>query len=289
MHRHTLSPFQFFQTAMKIISKIVIAAVSAIMLFSCNEDLKEASDVAMFITPGASAEVSLSSGDVVRYKVDFYTTSDYVSKFKIESFDSYLGNIIHKDTTFNEKVSSLNFDFRAPATDRDSLPVTLTFSAWDNKGHKCEATRTLIIKNKQILSDEKNGIVLWKPGNNLPDALSFSDPSQTFCMADTPDSARADLYITCDDSFENISLLSNTKAGFVRNNNFNYAEATAISIQSVYSGSRFDDVIRDLRVNDIILVGHNKIAEGVFRVHNIIRTGNNNEKCIQLAFKGISQ
>lgn len=241
----------------------------------------------MFITPKASDEITALSGDVVRYKVDLYTTGNYINRFKVESFDSYFGNITQKDTALDESIPSIYFDYHAPVIDRDSLDVTLTFHAWDDNNNKCEATRSLMIKNKLILAEEKSGIILWKPGNGLPDALFFSDPAQTFCMTDSPDSARADLYIKSDDSFELISLHSNSKAGFVRNNNFNYTEATAMSIQSVYSGSRVDDVIRDLRVNDIILVGHNKIADGVFTVLNIIRTGNDNEKCIRLSFKGV--
>ncbi|MDE6354587.1 MAG: hypothetical protein K2L56_06005 [Prevotella sp.] len=81
------------------------------------------------------------------------------------------------------------------------------------------------------------------------------------------------LYIEVDAVFENVKVKSGSSARFVRNNSFDYAAASATSVQAVFVGSRHDDVVDNLRVNDIILVGHGDRAEGVMRVMNIIRTG----------------
>lgn len=272
---------------MRSIQYLLVPLISNILLLSCDEDIKNASDIAIFITPGASTKARVCSGDIVRYDIDMYTTHEYVKRLKVESFDSYHGVISVKDTTWDTTVKSIAIDYVAPSSDRDSLNITLTFTAWDNAGNKCEAQRTIIVKDKQILIAEKSGIVLWN-GNNMPDALSFNEPDATFCIGITPDSAKADMYIKSEDNFSTVSLYSNTKSKFVRNNSFNYPAATARNIINVFSSSRADDVIYDLRINDIILVGHGTIAEGAFIVSNIIRTGNNNERCMQLSFKSIS-
>ncbi len=129
------------------------------------------------------------------------------------------------------------------------------------------------------------GVYLYNHKN--PNALSFTDVSQTFNVQTSPDSLFADLLIEADEDFTNISWKSKTRAKFVRNNTFNYTMATAPRINSVYSSSVRSDVVRDVRINDIILVGHNE-AEGVFFVENILNKGNSNgEFCIQLRYKGI--
>lgn len=262
------------------------AALCAVCLFSCDDDVPDASDVAVIVTPVASTEVVVQSGDKYIYKCDLYTTHSYVKRLTVKSTDTFMGEIVQLDTTFTEATNSCNFVYVAPQIDRDSLDVSLTFNGWDNEGNKCEVKRKLMIKNEQVLVGEKSGIVLFAPSSGHPDALWFPEPSQTFSWKNSPDSVKADMYIVTD-NFSLVDLHSNTAAKFVRNNTFDYAAATALSIQAVYAGSVKTDLVNDLRINDIVLVGHNDKAEGVFRVANVIRTGDVNERCLQLAFKGI--
>ncbi|MDO4309449.1 MAG: hypothetical protein Q4C43_01805 [Prevotella sp.] len=272
---------------MNRILTILFPALLALTFFSCNEDEKEVSDVAIFIDPGASVPVTVSSGDKYLYHIDLYTTHDYVRQLTVSSFDQYQGKVIVKDTSWTERCDSYDFVYTAPVTDRDSLRVTLTFTVTDNAGSTGEVQRQVLIRNRQVLVPEKSGIVLWAPETGRPDALGFGDPSKTFNLSASGDSASADLYIEVDAAFENVKVKSGSAARFVRNNSFDYAAASATSVQAVFVGSRHDDVVDNLRVNDIILVGHGDRAEGVMRVMNIIRTGDEGERCVQIAFKGL--
>lgn len=267
-----------------------LLAFSFVCIFSfsaCTEDSKEVSDVAIFIEPGAASEVVANSGDKILYHIDMYTTHDYVSRLRVASFDSFNGEVAVRDTLWDGPCKSYDFVYTVPAADRDSLDITLTFNAWDNVGNKCEAKRRIVVLGKSILIGEKSGIVLWPAATGRPDALAFEEPSQPFAWKESPDSVRADMYIDSDVLLNNVALRSRTSAKFVRNNSFDYAAATSVSIQAVYAGSRRDDMIDDLRVNDIILVGHDGRAEGVFRVTNILRGANEESNCVQLAFKGV--
>lgn len=272
---------------MKILTRILLVAFCAVALSSCNEDEKEKSDIAVFIEPGASVPVVLGSGDKFRYHLDLYTTHGYVQHLRVTSFDSYQGEVVVKDTTWSSRTDTYDFIYTAPAVGRDSLAVTLTFSAADDAGSMCEVTRKLLIRNKLVLVDEKSGIVMWATETGRPGALMFADPSKTYNIVSAGDSAVADMYIDTDPTLENVRLKTNTQAKFVRNNSFDYAAATAASVQAVYVGSRRDDMVDNLRINDIVLVGHGERAEGVFRVVGIIRTGDADERCVQLAFKGV--
>ena len=166
--------------------------------------------------------------------------------------------------------------------------MRLRFRATDNLGNEAKVTRTVNIKNKMVSLTEKTGIVLYDPATGMPDAISLADVSQPFNLADSPDPESADIYIEADVDFSPITWRSNTQAKFIRNNTFNYVEATASSINSVYRSSVREDRIADIAVNDIIIIGHGDAADGVFQVKNILR-GDSHPHCIQLSYKGISR
>jgi hypothetical protein len=266
---------------------LLAASLFLSLTTSCGEDQKELSDVAILVSPKAEARVAIVSGEKARYQIEFFTTHQQVTRLKVRSFNAVEGELVLKDTTFASKPTIYDFVYAAPFVSRDSLEVLLTFEAWDNEGHKCDVRRTLMIKNQSVIIAEKSGIVLWSPQSGRSDALSFDSPSQTFSWQHSPDSVRADLYLTADADFQTLDFQSNTKAKFIRNNSFDYASATALTIQAVYESSYRSDRIDQLQINDIILVGHSQQAEGVLRIQNIIRQGSEADRCIQLAFKGI--
>ena len=271
----------------RFITTLFSACCCMLMFLSCDNDSKDISDVAIFIEPSASRPVEINSGDKYRYHIDFYTVHNYVQRLRVSSFDQYNGELSLCDTAWTERAVDYDFVYTAPFSDRDSLRVTLTFRASDDAGSTCEVQRTVIVRSHEVLAGEKSGIVLWRQDGGRPDALGFAEPSKTFSLSASGDSARADMYINADADFAAVQLKSATSARFVRNNSFDYAAATAVSLQAVYAGSRHDDVVDNLRVNDIVLVGHGSVAEGVFRVTNVLRTGPADERCVQLAFKGI--
>lgn len=260
----------------------------ALTFVGCNdEDKKELSDVAIMITPLSGDSITLKSGEKIRYTIDFHTQHDYVKQLKVSSFDAVRGKVDILDTIFNGKLSTYFFDYSTPYINRDSLIILLTFEAWDNAGSQCRTTRTVIVLNSSHIIEEKSGIVLRSSESGMPDAFSFANPSQTFNWKQSPDSVNADIYLVADSEFSNLWLLSKTKAKMVRINSFDYPSATAPALQAVYEGVVRDDRIDNLHVNDIILVGHDINAEGVMMITNIVRTGTNQERCVQLSFKGV--
>ena len=255
---------------------LISVAVAALWLASCEEDLHDPSDVALFVSPSASEVPEVYVGDKQLYEVEMYTQH------------SYFGERVLKDTTWGGPVPSFRFVYEALPADRDSLEVELTFRAWDDAGSTCEVSRSLLVLGREVLLAEKAGIVLYPPSSGRPDAMSFADPSQTFSWLTSPDSVRADMYIDADAGLSQVTLRSNTAAKFVRHNSFDYAAATAPGLQAVYASSNRVDAVASLAVNDIVLVGHGERAEGVLRVSNIIRDPYGGESCVQIAFKGLA-
>lgn len=289
-----LSVLWHLQTIYTMTKKTIPSLLSAVFLYTlavgCTEDLPDASDVALFVTPRKDTTIVLNSGDKMRYQLQVYTTHDYLLKVGVKSFDSYAGYAILLDSTYSKRMAQTDhyFVYTAPEIDREELEVELTFTAEDNDGHLAEVTRMLKVKNKLIVLNERSGVVLYAPASGNPDALSFDDVSQPFILSESSDSLNADIYLTSNDDFTSIEWRSKTHTRFVRNNSFNYTTATATRINQVYQSSVRTDFVDNIRINDIILVGHGNTAEGVFHVKNIIQpSGLGNDACIQLGYKGI--
>lgn len=267
---------------------LCITVLAIAPLTSCDEDKKEISNVAIFITPERSDTLVAMSGDKLRYTVELYTANDHVKRLMVTSFDAVNGHLELEDTTFSDKKDIYYFNYSTPIVNRDSLNVTLTFEAWDNEGNTCQVERYVVVKNSTHLIEEMTGIVLHAPESALPNAFSLKQPSQTFCLQTSPDSLNADVYLVADNDFVNVALRSNTKAKMVRINTFDYPVATAASVQAVYESQRRSEQVDNLSINDIILIGHDDKAEGAIHITNIIRTGTSAEQCVQLSFKGIT-
>ena len=273
--------------------KLLYTAICLTTLFipgACTEDTPDVSDVVVFVEPSNDSLPTLYSGDKKRYELELSTIHDHIHRFSIKSFDVYRGYITLLDSVCEQKRNSFTYDFvyTAPEIDREQLMVELTFTVEDNEGNVAENKRNLRVKNKLITLNELNGIVLYSPYSDNPDAINLADVSQPFTSKFSPDSLKADLYVEADTTFIRINWKSRTKAKFVRNNSFNYTTATATQIQAVYQSSVRSDAVQNLSVNDIILIGHNDTAEGVFHIKNIIPADESGNKgCLQLGYKGI--
>lgn len=278
----------YFSDMRNVYTTILLCFFGGLLFSSCDNDVKSPSPIAMFITPNAEDTLSLESGDKARYVLDFYVPGGQLKRLSIKSFDSYLGETVLKDTNFQEEVKTYTFVYTAPLIDRDSMISNLEFKASSTTGEECGVKRTVLIKNALILITERTGIVLRNGAEGLDNAICFAQPTQPFNSINSPDSALADFLIETDTDFQYVTAKSNTAAKFVRNNSFNYAMASAPNIQTVYKSSTRSDIIGNLQTNDIILVGHGDRAEGVIRISNIIRTGNSNERCVVISYKGIS-
>lgn len=254
----------------------------------CTEEDNTPSDVAVIVKPNSDSPVFLNSGEHALYSISLTTSHSYVDNLKITSFDPESGMATCLELPCDSKYVSHDFIYTAPEFRRDSTEVTLTFEATDNEGNSAKVKRYVIVVNNGISMDEKTGIILYAPGMNRPDALSLSDVSNPFSLADTPTPEDADIYMELTDNNEKINWRSKTRTKFVRYNSFKYSNATANSISSVYTNSIQTDFVSDILINDIIIVGHGRDAAGVFQVVNIIRKQDSNEvDCIRLNYKEI--
>ena len=259
------------------------------MISSCTNNSDEISPLALFVRPTQEANLTvLQSGEFKPFLLKFYTTGDFARHLSIKAFNTITGERVLLDSTFETKCDSMRYIYRAPELNVDSVVETISFYTYNNESN-AEAVRKVAIVKKFLLLQELTGIILRNQDENLGNAMSFKSPSQIFCIKNSPDSIVADLYLECADEFDKLSFKSRTDTKFARYNNFDYPTATALTIQNVFESSNLHDEIYDLKTNDIILVGHGSQADGVILITNIIKSGANTEKCVQLSFKGIDR
>lgn len=249
-----------------------------------NDDF---SGVAIIISPSVDKPANLFSGEKTLYDIKVTTESASVSSLKISSFDPENGMQLIFDSICASKEVIFSYVFTAPQLNREKAEMKLTFEATDNEGNRMSVNRTVIVKSRAVTIAEQTGIILYMPGTGLPDALTLSDVSRPFVLAEAPRPDTADVYLQTDPDFGNITLRSNTQTKFIRANNFNYSNASATSINAVYAGSIPADFVPELNINDIIIVGHSSAADGVFQVADI-RRENIYGGYVRLNYKGIA-
>lgn len=254
------------------------------MLTNCHE---EPETLALNVSPKENEVPSLYAGEKTLYEVTVKDPKGSGSRLQISSFDQEQGMQQLVDTTFTTAEGKYTFVYTAPEFQREKTEVKLTFSVEDNDGENKSTTRKVNVHSRSLTIKEFTGIVLYGPESGRPDALLLDDVTRPFILSESPRPDTADVYLTANADFGNITLRSNTETKFIRANTFNYSVASASAIVSVYENSIHSDLVRDLEVNDVIIVGKGGCARGVFFVSNILR-GYGASDCIQLSYKTIN-
>lgn len=105
--------------------------------------------------------------------------------------------------------------------------------------------------------------MLYAGNSGREDGFSLSAPSQTF-ICNLSDSTRIDIYAYSNPNDKTKQLSrewrTNTDVEFIKNNTFDYVNATSISIENIYRSSVRSNHVKDLKRSDIIIVGKKDFA-----------------------------
>lgn len=274
---------------MKKIVCLLCLCMTLTAFHSCSEEeTQELSDIALIITPSPADSIVLQSGDRKLFNMKYYVnTGGKVERLQVKSVDVENGELTLADTTYAETVQEATFIYVAPQTTRERLSVKLTFTITETSGRKTTQTRTVTVNSRLLMLQEVGPVVLYMASDKA-DAIMFNEPTQVFDHVLEAESRLPDLYLdvdTLEDGTHPLAFMSGTETRFVRANSFDYASASANAIQTVYANSVRMARIDALQTNDIIIAGHGAQAEGIMFIQNIVRTGTDNELCLQMRYK----
>lgn len=243
-----------------------------LLLSSCVKE--NVSPVNLFITRSDEYGDSVSHSQYILFHIKAISNTKPISHLKCTSFDSENGIDLVFDTIFADGPMKVEYDyplFTKYYTTTENMEVKLSFTVYTTEdetmtqvvyyhvvGNVLLTPYENIILYSGALSDKKNGL-----------SLEWVTP----IIVQTADSTETDIY-----DFHSLDLSpdilsrewrSKTGISFVRFNDFNFPAATIKYLQDSYlAGNKFSS-ISNLTNGDIVLVGRDNTAIGVFQIQAI--------------------
>jgi hypothetical protein len=162
------------------------------------------------------------------------------------------------DTTIIGATADFYWVYQAPSSGVED--VILTFRVFDNDGISNSTLRRMIIEGNALL-EQTTGHLLYS-GYNVSSLNGFDiSAAEPLNLASLADSSGVDLieFDLEDDEELSYSFSSYSGIKFIRNNDFNYAEATNQSAMDSYESSTPQSIISNVNVDDIIIAKYDTV------------------------------
>lgn len=204
----------------------------------------------VFVLPGA-LNIPANGGELIEFDIELLAGDNPLSNFRVIQKPINGLTSIMLDTTITGQQSSFFYLYDVPIGGED---IIVTFTALDTEGYKGETVRRLALQGNNFLS-ESSGHTLYsrysEAGNN---AFDLNESSPQF-LATEPDSMLVDLMELdpTNDSTLSYSWSSLSGVKYVRNNSFNYPEATQAAAENTFASSTPIEVISNLEEDDILI------------------------------------
>ncbi|MBX7053273.1 MAG: hypothetical protein K1X54_14660 [Flavobacteriales bacterium] len=232
----------------------LICAVAIMGIASCRDQEKEGP--AIYIDP-SSIVLSSNAGDLLEFTVTANGGDFNLQQIKILQKPEGGVTSTLLDTIVSGSKTEFFYVYQVPS---GSPRILLTFKAIDTDGNEASTLRDLYVESSVYLT-ETTGHELYSPfhfgANN-----AFNIAGSTWYQLDTdPDSSGVDILEADATNDGNLSLNITSWSGirFVRNNAFNYAEATGSSAMNSYQSSIPQQLITDIQVNDILITEYDTV------------------------------
>jgi hypothetical protein len=243
---------------MKVHQSIFISCLSAVLLtvllWGCKE--KEPLPPAIFVSPQPTTLYG-DANDIIEFVVSATAGDNALNRIVITQ--KPLGGITTtlKDTIVSGRESDFYFVYIIP--EGETL-LLLSFTIYDNEGYSATIARTINVEAAGYLT-ETTGYELYSPWN-FGGNDGFNIASLSSIQLDAGgDSSIVDLteFDDLDDSTPSNVLSSLSGIKFVRNNAFNYPQATSQSAENTYTSSTPVQLVTNVAVNDILITEYDTI------------------------------
>lgn len=248
--------------------KHILPLIATLLLGACTTE-DDASEVILFVSPSS---LTAGGGETIRFEIEARTRNERIARFEIGSFDAGGAKELFSAEPGMQSYE-YTFFYQAPYFLADSTRIELTFRATDNIGQKQELHHNLtVLRSNSSPLPEKAGITLWSPHSGKPDGFSLTTAQPLLCA--TADDEQIDIYLYADPNTADPDLLTRewrTRTGvrFARANNFDYAAATETALRAVYANSVRHNYVRDLAIDDVILIGRETEVWGAIKIAGI--------------------
>lgn len=277
---------------MHLHTSCLLAAIASITFFGCEEDPSPV--FSSFVNKTELAETH-QYGDIIRIEIFALSDKGALKSLKLSTYDVQNGEQLYLDTTLAVQRTSIYYYYAIPYFDKDTIQIDLQLEAINDNGDKSNQTFPITAYGsgrKNLV--EYSGLILYGGRSNRPNALELNNPTQTFDLASV-DTTLTDVdiyaYAAPNDTSEALSRewRTCTNTEFVRFNDFDYAQATSISLSNLYNAAHRTNRIADITNGDKIIVGKDGQAWGVFLIVMCYDEDGVNEDGYLLNFKRIAE
>jgi hypothetical protein len=231
--------------------------------YSCKNET-DASDVQVIVSPD-SLVLHADNEDIISFKINLLALKEPLTELQITQTTTKTGTSILLDTAISFQKFYMVYNYNVPGSIYEKN-IKLSFIAKTASDYS-RSDKNIVLDSVHTELNESSSHVMYSASLNANNAFSLT---RRQVMNYPSDSAFSDIY-DYHDSQSNASLLtcewrSATGMFFSRFNDYNYAEATARSLQDCYSNASKNSRISSLKDNDIIMVGHSTKALGVIKI-----------------------
>ncbi len=235
---------------------ILLCLLSIPLLFAtCKQEVLTPG---ILVSPG-TINIYANAGELIEFTIEALAGDKDLQNIKIEQkpIGSVTSTVL--DTIITGRRASFFFVYNIPEGHEELI---LSFTAIDTDGNQGQTARRLTITGNEFLQESPGNEIYSVYSNGNPNVFDIDELSPLF-LSNQPDTASIDIIELDPDDDD---LLSNTWSSwsgikFVRNNSFNYPEATQSSAAGSYESSTALQVINNLQVDDILITKYDTINQ----------------------------
>lgn len=227
-------------------------AIVALGAASCENET-ESSDLFALVQ---ATSWEAQPGEVVLLSIFATSSGEDLDRLELRSYDVESGLKDIETVKLSRKEQHCMIEYRAPQTTRDTLEQTLLFTLCDASGKTRESSYCfLVVSGEKRLLEEHGSFSIYSNLSGKPDALNLE---RLATLVSSSDTTSADVVlrtagVETDPPVFSISSL--TDMVFVKSESFDYPNATAHSLRSVFEGSVSRPEASALKTDDIVLIG----------------------------------
>ena len=264
---------------MTTFSKIYFLVLAGILLaFSACKKDPEGPNIS--VSP-SEIHIETTPGALIEFAIDAFAGDNDLSSVVITSKpEGYITSTL-LDTIVQGSSASFYYVYQVPSGWDD---IVLSFVVTDSEGEDSRTSRRILIDGNEPLTESTGHYLYSRYASSQTTGFDFESNTPLVVSA-LSDSTMVHLFENDDTDDESLSYEWTSIAGnkFVRNNSFNYPEATAASAQSTYESSTAVQVITDLAIDDILITEYDT-TNHYFAVMKIIdiqdNTGSENDRYV---------
>lgn len=251
----------------KLFPIFLILFCASVVISSCK---KEEDPPYLTLTP-SSVSLDVPPGSLIEFRVRAYAGDNELRNLLITEKPENSVTTTIKDTTLYGETADFFYIYSVPNAGIEQL--LLRFTIYDRNG-KSNSTIVQVNIDGNTFLNQTTGHQLRNLHNTINDAFDISEVTVFSLDAPGADSTLTDIveYSPTNDGSLSKTWTSYTGIKFVRNNDFNYAEATAASAENTFNSSSQQLIITNLQTNDIIITKYDTVNNkyAVLRMVNIV-------------------